>query len=119
MRLPQVHWGVKVGLICVAAAGFVGVIFFVVTKGMTPTPEEPTLDEIETIAAIMEDMADVIADVEATVAAHWDRALADCSANKRSQALKAKRDREGIALKWLEGRLLGMTAGPIAEKYGA
>ena len=98
---------------------FGGVINFVVTKGMTPTPEEPTLEEIETIAAIMEDMADVIADVEATVAAYWDRALADCSANTRAQALKAKRDREGIASKWLEGRLLGKTRGQISEKYGA
>jgi hypothetical protein len=120
VRLPQVHWGVKVGLICVAAAGFVGVIYFVVTKGIPPTPDEPTLDEIETIAAIMEDMADVIADVEATVAAHWDRAAANCSANNtRSQALRAKMDREGIALKWLEGRLLGMNQGQTAEKYGA
>ena len=119
MLLPQVHWGVKVGRIVLPAVGFVGLIAFVANKALTPTTDEPTPEEIETIAAIMEDMADVIADVEATVAAYWDRALADCSANTRAQALKAKRDREGIALKWLEGRLLGMTRGQISEKYGA
>jgi hypothetical protein len=120
--LPQVHWGVKVGRTVVAAVllvGLVGLIVLVAKKALTPTPYEPTPEESETIAAIMVDMADVIAGVEATAAAHWDRQMAASLPQNRERVLEAKRTTEGLAKQWAEGRLLGRTIGQIAENRGA
>jgi hypothetical protein len=120
--LPQVHWGVKVGRTVVAAVllvGLVGLIVLVAKKALTPTPYEPTPEESETIAAIMVDMADVIAGVEATAAAHWDRQVAASRKNNMGKLLEAKRTTEGLAKPWAEGRLLGRTIGQIAENRGA
>ncbi len=126
MLLPQVHWGVKVGRTVVAAVllvGLVGLIVLVAKKALTPspTPYEPTPEESETIAAIIVDMADVIAGVEATAATHWERQLAACSANNKGKVLAAKRTTEGLAKQpeWAEGRFLGLRLVEIAEKRGA
>ena len=93
--LPQVKGGRTV-VAAVLLVGLVGLIVLVAKKALTPTPYEPTPEESETIAAIMVDMADVIAGVEATAADHWDRQMAASRPNNMGKLLEAKRTTVGI-----------------------